>query len=107
MDRRTPNDLVYGKAGRFPIQINASVRCIRYWLKLTRMEEHRLPLREYKMLLNSHQRGKTNWVIYVRKALCANGFSYVCDNQGVGCSNAFIREFRKRLTFDGKLGMTM
>ena len=34
VDRRTPNDLVYGEVGRFPIQINASVRCIRYWLKL-------------------------------------------------------------------------
>ena len=97
VDRRTPNDLVYGEAGRFTIQINASVRGIRYWLKLTRVEEHRLPLRVYKMLLNLDQRGKTNWVINVRKALCANGFSYVWDNQGVGCSNAFIREFRQRL----------
>ena len=43
VDRRTPNDLVYGEVGRFPIQINASVRCIRYWLKLTRIDEHRLP----------------------------------------------------------------
>ena len=33
----------------------------------------------------------------VRKTLCANGFSYVCDNQGVGCLHAFIREFRQRL----------
>ena len=30
VDRRTPNDLVYGEVGRFPIQINASVCCIRY-----------------------------------------------------------------------------
>ena len=34
----------------------------------------------------------------VRKALCVNGFSYVWDNQGVGCLNAFIREFRQRVT---------
>ena len=26
VDRRTPNDLVYREVGRFPIQINASVR---------------------------------------------------------------------------------
>ena len=95
--RRTPNDLVYGEVGRFPIQINACVRCIRYWLKLMRMEEHRLPLRAYKMLCNLDQRVKTNWVTNVRKRLCANGFSYVWDNQGVGCLNAFIREFRQRL----------
>ena len=101
VDRRTPNDLVYGEVGRFPIQINACVRCIKYWLKLMRMEEHRLPLRAYKMLLNLDQRGKTSWVTNVRKMLYANGFSYVWDNQGVGCSDKDL------LTFDGKLGMTM
>ena len=58
VDRRTPNDLVYGEVGRFPIQMNVSVCCIRYWLKLARMHEHRLPLRAYKMLLNLDQRGK-------------------------------------------------
>ena len=61
------------------------------------MEEHRLPLRAYKMLLNLDQRGKTNWVTNVRKTLCVNRFFYVWDNQGVGCVNAFIREFRQRL----------
>ena len=38
VDKRTPNDLVYGEVGRFPIYLNANVRCMRYWLKLTRME---------------------------------------------------------------------
>ena len=94
VDRRTPNVLVYGEVGRFPIEINASVRCIRYWLKLTRIDEHRLPLRAYKMLLNLDQMGKTNWVTNFLKKECVNGFSYVWDNQGVGCLNAFIREFR-------------
>ena len=58
VDRRTPNDLVYGEVGRFPIQINASIRCISYWLKLARIEKHRLLVRAYKVLLNLDQRGK-------------------------------------------------
>ena len=45
-------------------------------LKLMRMEEHRLPLRAYKMLFNLDQGKKTNWVTNVRKASCVNGFSY-------------------------------
>ena len=52
------------------------------------------------MLLNLDHRGKTNWVTNVRKTLCANGFSYVWGNQGVGCLNAFIREFRQRFTVE-------
>ena len=81
VDRRTPNDLVYGEAGRFPIQINACVRCISYWLKLTRMEEHKLPLREYKMLLNLDQRGKTNCSKkhYVQTDFLMNGIIRVWD----------------------------
>ena len=55
-----------------------------------------LLLRAYKMLLNLDQRGKSNWVTNVHKLLCANRFSYVWDNQGVGCLNAFIREFRQK-----------
>ena len=33
VDRSTPNDLVCGEAGRFPIQINASVCRMKYWYK--------------------------------------------------------------------------
>ena len=39
VDRRTPNDLVYGETGRYPIFINSIVNCLRYWLKLTRMND--------------------------------------------------------------------
>ena len=52
---------------------------------------------KHHVYLLTYQRGKTNWVTNVRKT-CVNGFSYVWDNQGVGCLNAFIREFRQRLT---------
>ena len=40
---RTPNDLVYGKTGRYPIYLNSYIRCTNYSLKIVRMEEHRLP----------------------------------------------------------------
>ena len=34
MDMRTPNDLVYGELGRYPVHINSSICCIGYWFKL-------------------------------------------------------------------------
>ena len=39
-----------------------------------RMEEHRLPLRAYKMLLNLDQRGKTNQVTNVCKFFVQTAF---------------------------------
>ena len=47
---RTPNDLINGKLRRFPIYINAQIRCVRYWLKLTRMSEQRLPFKAYEIV---------------------------------------------------------
>ena len=41
---RTPND--------------SAVRCIRYWLKLTRMEAPKLPSKAYRMLHVLDARGK-------------------------------------------------
>ena len=63
---RTPNDLINGELGRFSIYINAKIRCVRYWLKLTRMSEQRLLFKAYKILCNLDERGQTNWVSNVR-----------------------------------------
>ena len=48
--RRTPNDIVYGETGRYPIYLNSYIRCPSYWLKIVRTEENRLPYKAYKML---------------------------------------------------------
>ena len=97
VDLRTPNDLVYGDLGRYPIYLNSYVRCINYWLKLTRMEEHRLPFKAYKMLHNLDEKGKTTWVTNVRKTLCLYGFAFVWNNQGVESVNGFLKCFKQRI----------
>ena len=63
---RTPNDLVYGETDRFPVTLNSAIRCIRYWQKLTCMDEDRLLRKAYLMLYNLDARSKRNWVSYVR-----------------------------------------
>ena len=97
LDMRTPNDLVYGETDRFPITLNSAIRCIRYWLKLTCMDEDRLPRKAYLMLYNLDVRGKRNWASNVRMQLFQYGFGFVWMNQGVGVVSNFIRVFRERL----------
>ena len=58
---RTPNDLVYGETNRYPLFVNSAIRCIRYWLKLSRMEASKLPNKVYGMLYVLDERGKRNW----------------------------------------------
>ena len=63
---RTPNDLVYGETNRYPLFVNSAVRCLRYWLNITRMEASKLPNKAYMMVYLSDERGKRNWASDVR-----------------------------------------
>jgi hypothetical protein len=107
VDRRTPNDLVYGETGRFPIYVVSAVNCIRYWLKLLQMNSNRLPRKAYNMLYDLDAKGKNNWVTQVRLCLFQYGFGYVWLSQNIGNIKMFISLFRQRLIdCNGKTGLT-
>ena len=90
--------MIYGDTARYLLYINAYVRAIRYWLKITRMNEKRLPHKAYLMLLHLDEQGKSNSVTKIRKTLFRFGFGYVWQNKGVQEVNLFIRCFRQKLT---------
>ena len=94
---RTPNDIVYGETGRYPLYIFSYVACIKYWLRLTRMESSRLPRKAYEMLLTLHNNGKSCWASTICDCMYSLGFGYVWENQGVQNPGAFIRTFKQRL----------
>ena len=48
---KTPNDVVYGELGRYPLFIPATVRFVKYWLKLLRQTDNLYSKESYKMLL--------------------------------------------------------
>ena len=56
---KTPNDVVYGELGRYPLFITATFRFIKYWLKLLMQPDNFYSRKAYKMLLALHNRGKT------------------------------------------------
>jgi len=94
---KTPNDFVYGETDRYPIYLNAAVKCIRYWFKLLIMDADRLPYKAYRMLFLMDEKGKRNWVSNVRCKLYQYGFGYVWLNQGVSDVDCFLQVFRERL----------
>ena len=60
---RASSGLVYGETGRYPLYIITFVKCIRYWLNLVKMTEHRLPLlKAYRMLYVLQYKNMNNWV---------------------------------------------
>ena len=94
---KTPNDLIYGETNRFPISINSVVRCMRYWIKLTQMDDSRLPRKAYNMLYDLDVKGKINWATKIKVKLCELGLGYVWINQGVADIAWFLRDLRCRL----------
>jgi hypothetical protein len=93
---KTPNDVVYGEVGRYPLHIVAIVKCVKYWLRLLIQPENYYSKKCYNMLLLLHNRGKTTWVSHVQNILLSNGFEQVWL---FGCGNekAFVCELKERL----------
>jgi hypothetical protein len=95
---KTPNDLVYGETGRRPMFIEACVATLRYWLRLTRMENDRLPKKAYNMLMSMHGNNKKCWITDVHDVLMMYGFGYVWLNHGVQHVKWFLKVFNQRLS---------
>ncbi|RUM93601.1 MAG: hypothetical protein DSZ28_07615 [Thiothrix sp.] len=93
---RTPNTLVYGELGRFPLSVNATIRCVKYWLKILGMPLSRYPRKVYQMLLSRNTEGE-NWVTVVKAALIRYGFEQEWSRQIVHDDRALIRILRQRL----------
>ena len=81
---------VYNETNKYPLFVNSAIRCIRYWLKLTRMEASKLPNKAYRMLYVLDEPGKRNRASNVRCKLYHYGFVFVWPNQGVEEMNQFF-----------------
>jgi len=93
---RSPNCMVYGEMGRYPLAVNSTVRTIRYWLRLCKMPVDRLPKQVYLMLCSSHISGKWNWAKSVEEFLSKLGFAYVWKNGAVVNERAFLKSLKQR-----------
>ena len=94
---RTPNDMVYGETGRFPLYVLSYTSCIKYWLRLTTMDTARLPGKAYNMLLSVHNSGQFSWASRVHQVLYKFGFGFVWESKGVQNPETFIKIFMQRL----------
>ena len=92
---RTPNVMVYGETGRYPLFVNVFVRVLK-------MPDHCFPHKSYKMLLYLHEQNRKTWASLVCFQLYKYGFNHVWENQGVGDEKTFLKEFKNRLITEYK-----
>ena len=99
------NAFARGECGSYPLNIDYFCRCVKYWVKLTRMNSNRLPHNCYKMLRNLDENGRITWATKMRALLFKYGFGYVWLSEDVGDLNLFMTTFKRRqdLFLDGDI----
>ena len=93
---RTPNTMVYGDTGRYPLRINAALRSVKYWLRLLRMDDERYPRQMYQMMFDSSGE-QCNWVSRVKTLSLLYSFDREWSNQRVENENIFINRLKERM----------
>ena len=74
LNNSTPNFMVYGELGRYPLSINIKVRMITFWAKM--ILSNKLSTCAYALL----HRQNSPWVKYVKSILDKCGLSYIWQN---------------------------
>ncbi|RUM94596.1 MAG: hypothetical protein DSZ28_02380 [Thiothrix sp.] len=96
VDSRTPNTMIYGETGRYPLRINAALRSVKYWLRILRMDSERYPHKIYEMMKDS-MRNQSNWASGIKDLLLQYGFEGVWSDQGVHNDLLFTNLLRERM----------
>jgi len=93
---RSPNAIVYGDTGRYPLSVGAVMRVVKYWLNLLRMDKDRLPYRVYEMMTqNLHY--PNGWACRVKNVLCEHGLESFWMAQSVQDESSFLCRLRECL----------
>ena len=91
---RTPNIMVYGESGRYPLYINAILRAVKYWFKVLRMEDDRFPRLVYLSMLNMESK---NWASKIKDILNKYDLSEVWTSQNADNEREVLKVLRERL----------
>ena len=92
----TSNVGIYGELCRYPLYISRYVRIIKYWCKIVNTNNILLST-VYKIALDDHLKGRTNWVSNIKTLLCENGFGYIWEFPNRFVLNNFHTEIKQRL----------
>jgi len=84
----TPNFMVYGETGRYPLAIKVKTRVLNFWTKLL-MNQTKLSGIMYNLLYSmySSENYNSKWLLFVKSVLDETGLSLVWNNQSALHSN--------------------
>ena len=93
----TPNYMIYGEFGIFPIKIDIYTRMITFWGKLVETQNSKLSSLVYKIVFSmyNHSNFNSDWIGSIRNILIECGLPYIWDSQEV-FSIKWLKSFVKQ-----------
>jgi len=89
----TPNFMVYGELGRFPLEVKIKVRMILYWCKLVNNESKLCSLLYRLMLgLKLKTRYTFKWVNFLESIFNSSGSGFIFANQTGYCDKLYLKQ---------------
>ena len=80
----TPNGMIYGELGRYPLHIEAAAKGIQYWFRVLQEPATRYLKMVYQSLLIVLEKGHEHWVAHLESLLgkCDYGFVWLFGRVG-------------------------
>ena len=100
VSEKTPNHMLYGETGRYPLYIDSTISVFRYWFKLCKLPSTRFRKQALIMLRDSlimNTKKISNWAGSVKDCLESCGFQDVWTSGRVDNEKAFISSFKQRM----------
>ena len=99
MKNSTPLNMIYGEFGRFPLEIQAKTRMIKFWSKILNSKNSKISHKIYKILLFLHNNHiySCKWILHIEKILQDVGLNYIWLNNNVHNSDWLCNVVKKRL----------
>ena len=99
MKNSTPLNVIYGEFGRFPLEIQAKTRMIKFLSKILNGKNSKISYKIYKILLFLHNNHiySCKWIVHMEKILQDVGLNYIWLNNNVHNSDWLCNEVKKRL----------
>ena len=80
--KSTPNVILYGELGRYPIDLIVKSRMIGFWQSIVNSRSDKISNMLYSILLSMHKRGlfHSKLLMTVKNTLYDNGFEHIWDS---------------------------
>ena len=94
---KSPAPALLGECGQHNLFIYCYMRCIKYWVKLVKLNTTCLLKSSYDMLYRQCNAGRDNWASNIKNILYRFGDGHIWEMQYIGDESKFLSEFKRRL----------